>query len=409
MSAPSSHDAAVPPRDLRVLIIDDQSSVRTWVRELLGLAGVQQVTEASNGRDALALVAAPDARFDLILCDLHMPVRDGVETIRSLGALGIDSAIAIMSVEDDRIIEIAGSLARLQGLKLLGTITKPVSLENLTAMLDRLSTAKRISGPQHVSAPVGDLADAFGRQELELQYQPKIDLRSLRIVGVEALVRWKHPTLGLFEPAAFMPALESSETFTEMLTAFSLEEGIACAGRWRAAGRDLNVAINLSAKAFDHLDLPERIGAIARRAAVPPSAITIEITETQVARDAIRLLDIAMRLRLMGFKLSVDDFGMGHSGLSQLQSLPFTELKIDREFVDGCARSKSKRSVVAAGIGLADTLKMTSVAEGVQRQEDWDMIEQLGCDVIQGYLVARPMREDDLETWAQAWALRASR
>lgn len=397
------------PRDLRVLIIDDQSSVRAWVRELLGLAGVDDVEEAANGRDALKLVAAPGVRFDLILCDLHMPVHDGVETIRSLGALGTDAAIVIMSVEDDRVVEIAGSLARLQGLHLLGTITKPMSLEKLTPILGQLSTARRVSGPHNASAPEHDLADAFVRRELELQYQPKIDVRTSRIVGVEALVRWKHPTLGLFEPAAFMPALERSDAYTGLLTTFSLEEGIACAGRWRRAGRDLHVAINLSAGAFDHLDLPERIGAIARGASVPPAAITIEITETQVARDAIRLLDIAMRLRLMGFKLSVDDFGVGQSGLAQLQRLPFTELKIDRQFVDGCATSTSKRSVVAAGIGLAQTLRMTSVAEGVQRQEDWDALAALGCDVIQGYLVARPMREGDLELWAQAWSQHAPR
>lgn len=123
------------------------------------------------------------------------------------------------------------------------------------------------------------------------------------------------------------------------------------------------------------------------------------------ARNVVRLGDVAMCLHLKGFNLSVDDFGMGQSGLLQLRKVPFTELKIDREFVDGCANSTLKRSVVEASIALARTLKMTSVAEGVQKQEDLNLLAELHCDVVQGFFFARPMSEEALTAWVAHWPL----
>lgn len=385
---------------MRVLVIDDQAQVRTSVCEVLRELGVDTIAEASSGRRALALVAEPAACFDLILCDLRMPERDGIEALRAFAALGVEAAVVIMSVEEERVIEIAGTLASLQGLHLLGTIRKPVTAEKLAPMLDRVFVERPAERSDAASAPEDEIGDAFLRRQLEMFYQPQVDVRSRRFVGVEALIRWKHPTLGLFQPAAFVPAMERSDDYSALLTDFSLAEGIAFAGRAQRGGPPMGVAINLSARAFDLLDLPERVDALARNAGVPPSAITLEITETEVARNLIRLVDVAMRLRLRGFHLSVDDFGTGESGLAQLQRVPFTELKIDREFAHGCARSTLKRSVVEASIALARTLNMTSVAEGVQNQEDLDLLTTLDCDRIQGFIFARPMQEDALLAWA---------
>ena len=201
--------------------------------------------------------------------------------------------------------------------------------------------------------------------------------------------------------------MEGSDDLSASLSDFSLREAIACAGRWRESGRELSVAINLSARAFDRLDLPERLNQMCLDHRVEPECVTLELTETYVARDAVRLIDVATRLRLKGFTLSIDDFGTGQSGLSKLQRLPFNELKIDRQFVNGCAQSASQRSVVEASLALARSLKMVSVAEGVQQRGDWDLLSELGCDVMQGYFIARPMSEEGLEAWAMQWMLRA--
>jgi EAL domain-containing protein (putative c-di-GMP-specific phosphodiesterase class I) len=398
-----------PPEDnslLRVLIIDDQSHVRNLVREILRRMGITNVTEAEDGREALAAVTQPGGWFDLILCDLRMPERDGIETIRSFGALGLQSAIAIMSVEEERIIETAGMLADVQGLRMLGTIPKPVTAEKLEPILRRIREVPGGWADDTVVAPDQDFRNAFKHAELFFLYQPKIGIRTGAFTGVEALVRWKHPRLGLLQPGSFVPAMEEHDQYSAALADFSLREGIAFAGRRHAAGQELGVALNLTVRAFERLDLPERIDSLARDARVPPERITLEVTETQVVRDAIRMIDVATRLRLKGFRLSIDDFGTGHSGLSQLQKLPFNELKIDRSFVDGCATSSTKRSVVEASLTLARNLKMTSVAEGVQQRADWDLLDELGCDMMQGFFIARPMSEEGLGAWAAQWALR---
>jgi EAL domain-containing protein (putative c-di-GMP-specific phosphodiesterase class I) len=394
------------PSALTVLVIDDQSHVRGWVRTVLKSAGVTRVSEASDGGQALAEVTQPGAWFDLILCDLRMPERDGIETIRAFAALGLESAIAIMSVEEERVIETAGMLAEVQGLRLLGTVAKPLTREKLEQLFAKMREVVPEHADETKMAPESDLMNAFIRQELTLMYQPKLWMRTGKFAGVESLVRWKHPELGVFQPNSFVPLMEGSEDLSASLTDFSLRESIACIGRWRDAGRELRVAVNLSARAFDRLDLPERVNAMCLEHHVEPECVTLELTETYVARDAVRLIDVATRLRLKGFSLSIDDFGTGQSGLSKLQKLPFNELKIDRQFVNGCSQSSTQRSVVEASLALARSLKMVSVAEGVQYRPDWDLLNQLGCDVMQGYFIARPMTEEGLEAWAMQWMMR---
>jgi EAL domain-containing protein (putative c-di-GMP-specific phosphodiesterase class I) len=230
-------------------------------------------------------------------------------------------------------------------------------------------------------------------------------MASGKFAGVEALVRWKHPELGLVPPDAFVPLMEESDTLSASLGDFAVREALACSRRWHDAGRELNVAINVSARTFDDLEFPERLEALCVEAQVPARDVTLEVTETQVARDAIRMIDVATRLRLKGFSLSVDDFGTGQSGLAQLQRMPFNEIKIDRQFVHGCATSATQRSVVEASIALAHSLKMTSVAEGIQNRPDWDLVASLGCDIVQGFAIARPMSETRLRAWAAQWSL----
>jgi EAL domain-containing protein (putative c-di-GMP-specific phosphodiesterase class I)/CheY-like chemotaxis protein len=391
---------------IRVLVVDDQAHVRNFARRVLGSMGITDVVDVADGRDALAAVTQPGAWFDLILCDLQMPERDGIETIRAFAAIGLESAIAIMSIEEERVIETAGMLAEAQGLRMLGTIPKPLTPEKLQPILQRMREVPGRLSDNTVIAPEKDFKEAFRRTELFFLYQPKVWMRTRKFAGVEGLVRWRHPEFGLFQPASFVPAMEEQEQYSAALTEFTLRETIACAGRWHAAGRELRVALNLSVRAFDRLDLPERIASLALDARVSPEFITLEVTETQVARDAIKMIDVATRLRLKGFRLSIDDFGTGQSGLSKLQKLPFNELKIDRSFVHGCSASPSKRSVVEASLALAHDLRMTSVAEGIQERPDWDLLDALGCDVMQGFFIARPMREEGLETWTAEWALK---
>jgi EAL domain-containing protein (putative c-di-GMP-specific phosphodiesterase class I) len=400
----TDRSAQVP--DLSVLVIDDQEDVRRYVRRVLSSAGITQVTEAANGREALAAVTAPGAAFQLVLCDLRMPDRDGIETIRALAALGLEAGIIITSVEEERIIESAGMLAEVQGLRLLGTVPKPLTAQKLVPLLEGLRRARPEPAAATAAAPPGEIPAAIARDELQFQYQPKVTLATGRFSGVEALVRWKHPSLGVFLPGAFVPFVEQSDELSAELAWWSLRQAMACAGRWARRGWQLPMAVNLSARVFDQLDLPDRIEKMALAEDLTPGLITLELTETQVAREETRMIDVATRLRLKGFRLSIDDFGTGQSGLSKLQRLPFTELKIDRQFVHGCAASSSQRSVVEASLSLARSLHMASVAEGVQDRADWDLLQSLGCDLVQGFYIARPMSEEGLVAWVEQRAAR---
>lgn len=385
---------------LRVLIVDDQEHVRRFERSVLVSMGVTDIVEAANGREAVAAVSQPGGWFDLILCDLRMPDWDGVETMRAFAALGVQSGVAIVSGEDERLIDTSALLADAHGLRLLGTVQKPITAPKIQPILAKLRTRLTPSrGLSVVLAPEGDIESAFDRNELSLMYQPKISIKTGELSGVEALVRWEHPQFGMFPPAAFVPLMEGSPQYSAMLTEFTLREAVACVSRASATGRELHAAINLSRQAFDRLDLPEWLERICRDHEVPTSQITLELTETAVVHDAVRLLDVATRLRLKGFALSIDDFGTGESGLSQLKRLPFTEIKIDREFIDGCSKSATQRSVVEASLALARSLNMRAVAEGVQYRSDWDVLANMHCDLVQGYYVSMPMPESQLYEW----------
>lgn len=394
---------------LEVLVIDDQDHVRRWITRVLRGLGVIQIVEAEDGLSALARVTAPGTHFDFILSDLRMPNTDGVELIRKFAELRIDTAIVLMSMEPERVLETSAMLAEEQGLHIVGTLAKPVTAEKLAplfrlAMPDSAVNCKAASDA--ADAPDRDeIRDALTAGALHLLYQPKIVMATGRLAGVEALARWKHPKFGLVSPDVFISCCEESPSLGEWLLDFTIREAMMFASRWIETGEGLNVAINVHAGAFDQIDLPDRLEKLAHSCNVPTSHITLELTERSVAQDAVRMLDVATRLRLKGFGLAVDDFGTGHSGLSQLRRLPFNQLKIDRQFVHGCTESSSKRSVVEASVALARNLQMTSVAEGIQRRPEWDLLQSLGCEEMQGYFVARPMTEEGLQAWSAQWSL----
>jgi EAL domain-containing protein (putative c-di-GMP-specific phosphodiesterase class I) len=387
---------------LTALIIDDQEHVRRWVGRVLREMGIDAVTEAGGGQEAFALIAAPGAAFDVIICDLKMPEFDGIQLVRSMALLGVESAVILSSVESERVLETSALLAEERGLRLLGVIAKPITPEKLGPLLQTLDA------PVPVRRPAPPMSREALRRELpkgslSLVYQPKIAIATGRVVGVEALARWRHPELGNRDPDTFVQLCEEEPRLGAWLLEFTLANAIGFAARRRERGEDLEVAVNIHAGAFDDLDLPERIEALAQAHGVPANRLILELTERSVAQDAVGMLDVATRLRLKGFGLAIDDFGTGHSGLAQLRRLPFNQIKIDRQFVHGSADSSSKRSVVEASVALARNLGMTSVAEGVQRRAEWELLRQLGCEQMQGYYVARAMSEEGLQAWSTQW------
>jgi diguanylate cyclase (GGDEF)-like protein len=251
--------------------------------------------------------------------------------------------------------------------------------------------------PQRL-ALMGELHHAIEHDELILFYQPKISLKTRRIIGVEALVRWKHPSRGMIPPDQFILPAEQTGLI-HPLTQWVMAEGMRQCKAWREAGIDLAVSINLSARNLLDPKLPGQVAEQLKSAGVAPDWMTFEITESAIMADPAHALDILMRLHEMGIRFSIDDFGTGYSSLTYLKKLPVETIKIDKSFVINMIKNKDDAVIVRLTIDLAHNLGLKVIAEGVENKDLWDQLAVMGCDEAQGYYMCRPAPSSELTRW----------
>jgi diguanylate cyclase (GGDEF)-like protein len=247
-------------------------------------------------------------------------------------------------------------------------------------------------------ALLGELREALNRDELVLHYQPKVAAGSGQLLGVEALVRWQHPTQGLLPPSEFIPVAEAT-TLIQRLTMVVVDKALAMSREWLDRGVRMPVAVNVSARSLLDLSFPDAIAAALARAEVPAGLLCLELTESTIMHDPDRALLIMQDLRKIGVRLSVDDFGTGYSSMAYLKILPVDELKVDRSFVSQMNTSIDDTMLVQSAIDLGHNLGMSVVAEGVEDKQTLLALKDLGADVIQGYYLGRPMDEALLQQW----------
>jgi diguanylate cyclase (GGDEF)-like protein len=245
---------------------------------------------------------------------------------------------------------------------------------------------------------VSELRSALQAGEIEVHVQPLLRISTGTVTGTEALARWSHPELGSVAPDYFIPIAERSGLIG-LLTSRMLDRSLAACAEWRAAGNDLGVAVNLSARSLQDADLVEEVARLLRRHDVPADRLTLEVTESSVMADPPRAVALLHQLRDLGVRLSVDDFGTGYSSLSYLKRLPVHEVKIDRSFVAGLTEQGEDMVIVRAIIDLGHHLGLEVVAEGVEDQATWDLLAAMGCDLVQGWHLARPMPTAELPPW----------
>jgi diguanylate cyclase (GGDEF)-like protein/PAS domain S-box-containing protein len=247
-------------------------------------------------------------------------------------------------------------------------------------------------------ALMGELRYAIEHDELVLHYQPKIDLQTSRVIGVEALVRWQHPHRGLIPPDEFVPLAEQTGLI-KPLTLGVITAALRQLQIWHRDGLRLNMAVNLSAKNLQDPQLPDQVAELLQNAGASPEHLELEITESTIMADPARALDILTRLNRMGLVLTIDDFGTGYSSLGYLKRLPVSAIKIDKSFVRNMAEDDNDAVIVRSTIELAHNLGLTVVAEGVETQYLLDRLAALGCDAVQGYYMSRAMPADALTRW----------
>ncbi len=255
-----------------------------------------------------------------------------------------------------------------------------------------------------------ELRRALATDELALHYQPMVDLRTGRVTGVEALVRWAHPTQGLLAPAAFIPLAEQTGLIVP-LTRWVLERALAQGAAWGRAGRPLAVAVNLSVRTLHDAQLPDTLGWLLRRYALAPGGVMLEITESVLLADPPQAQAVLTRLSALGVRVAIDDFGAGYSSLAYLKQLPVAAVKIDQSFVHSLGRTATKdRAIVRSIVELGHNLGLVVVAEGVEDEETWEQLGALGCDAAQGYYVSQPLPASSLDRWlaSSPWGQRSA-
>lgn len=381
--------------DLSFLVVEDNEFQRETLMATLTLSKAKNVYSASNGQRALELLAALDTRVDVIITDLEMPTMDGMEFVRHVSTGGFRNSVIIASGLDDRLLASVETMARVYGINLLGVIRKPITLATLEPLLGRhVPPGPRLKVPpqRKFAFTLDEITDGLEEKQFDAVFQPKVELATRRVVGAEALARWRHPRHGIVYPAAFIQILEDTGKIDELLWLMFRRSAALC-GTLNAVGKKgaCSVAVNLSLKSLGNVDLTNRLAAIAQGYNVEPGQMCLEITESAATTDVGAALENLTRLRMKGFGLSIDDFGTGYSSMQQLTQIPFTELKIDQSFVMSAVTHESAKVILSSSLQLAKDLNILAVAEGVETRAQWDLLTELGCDLAQGYFIAKPM------------------
>ena len=389
--------------DLRVLLVEDHGFQRRLGLRLLGDLGLTHLHEAADGFQALDLLRSLPEVPDVVLVDLDMPGMDGVEFIGLVAQDRLAHSIAVVSAMEPALLHTVQVMAKASGLRVLGCIEKPLTPGKLTTVLSLYESGPGPTAmPSDVEVSLEEVRDALAHGDITAHFQPQAEFGNGKIVGVEALARWRLADGRMVPPAVFVPLMEAGRLVDE-LTSLMLVQACAWSKRWQARDLDLRVSVNVSAQNLTGPEVADRYEAVLREHGVNPEHIVLEITESSVMSDTARGLGMLARLRLKGFGLSVDDFGTGYSSLSQLSQIPFTELKIDRGFVSGAPTQPRKRAMIETSLDLARKLDLCVVAEGVETDDEWQLLAQLGCDCAQGYLISAPVPGEELPDAIQRW------
>jgi diguanylate cyclase (GGDEF)-like protein len=423
----------------------DEIEYRALYDELTGLPNrtlfhdraQQAVACAKRDRTAASVLLLDVDRFreindalgheagDFLLRELGTRLRELLRESDTLARLGGDEYGVLLptaSVEEavllaSRVHEALEAPFTLRGVPLevatsVGVATYPEHGEDVDALLQHADVAMYVAKDAHAGTAVydveldtsdaarlalaGELRRAIERGELVVHYQPKAELTTGRIVGVEALVRWQHPERGLLSSDQFVPLAEHTGLI-KPLSLYVVAAALKQCRAWNDAGLELGVAVNLTIPDLLDLELPDRIAALLQETGVPPGRLELEITESTILADPFRVRQVLTRLNEMGLRLAIDDFGTGYSSLAYLKRLPVQTIKIDRSFVTGMCDDPSDATIVRSTIDLGRNLGLAIVAEGVETRETWNALRGLGCSLAQGYLIGRAVPADELE------------
>jgi len=389
-----------------LLVVDDNIVQRIQVVALCRELGIDMIYEAGSGAEALELLTLLVLPPDVAIVDLEMPGMDGIELIERMHERKLAIPLIVVSGREAALIDTVETMARNLGIPVVAGIRKPLRKETLSAALDGWDRERAAPAAADDRAPLPpidtrELAEAISSGAIAVHYQPKVDMARGLVCGVEALARWTHPLLGPVGPDRFVEIAEQ-EGLIHDLTLAVLRQAFADAARWRAHGLNLSLAVNLSPVLLEDPSLVRELSQQLDEHCLDARQVVLEITENSVVDCMGVALGVLARLRLKGFRLSIDDYGTGFSSMQQLARIPFTELKIDRAFVHGAARRTNLRVILQSALDMSRQLGLVTVAEGIETLPDWQLVRDSGCGVGQGFLISRAMPADELPAWIES-------
>lgn len=380
------------------VVLDEDPDAAAILSHQLDVLGMQ----SRYHRCAAAMLdEVESSRPQLVVMGLGVADPDGIALLRLLAEREYRGWVLLLGGVEPKISRIAERVGHTLGLQMLGSLDKSMRLAELRERLSDVRLGSQPPGvPTHTPFfSATELESALARHELTVHYQPQFELASGRLSGVEALVRWAHPEIGLIGPANFLPLLSAGQS--RRLTAYVLERTLADAQRWRCQGLSLSVSVNVTAA---DLMSPDLLAVTRQRGPGEPPLLVFEITETAAMDDELLGSEIAARLHLNGLEISVDDFGVGFSSLSRLQMLPISELKVDRSFVRHLHADPQDAAIVEAVALLGRRLGLRVVAEGLEEADSVAALERFGCTHVQGFGLSRPVPAEAIPMLARAQA-----
>jgi EAL domain-containing protein (putative c-di-GMP-specific phosphodiesterase class I)/AmiR/NasT family two-component response regulator len=375
---------------LRFLVVEDHGFQRWHVENLLRSLGAAEVHAAEEGGRALEIVRSADPPVDVIVTDLNMPGMDGIEFIRHVGESGSRASILLVSEQDPTLLESVAAMTEAYGLGLLQALRKPLTAQKLGAAIARYRRPEALPAAAPRAFSVREIEVGLRNDEFAPYFQAKVSLATGHIEGAEALVRWRHPQLGIVLPGRFIDLLEANRKMDELTMVVLRKAAIECRA-WRARGFPTTVSVNLSPTVLDDVALADRLDQVVAGQGLVPADVVLEVTENAATSHLAHILENLSRLRMKGFGLSIDDYGTGYASMQQLARIPFTELKIDQSFVRNAVNGGPSRAMLESSLEIAAKLGIPAVAEGVASEDELRLLRALGCPLGQGNYLLEPV------------------
>ena len=397
-------DSHTPKTPINILIVDDSEAIRIVMDAILQDLSIGDIHTCSSGETTLKSIQSRPSYFDLIFVDLNMPNMDGMELIRHLGEQKFQGGIVIASGMDTRIINLAFEIAKQNRVHLIGSLHKPITSEKIKTSLEKYNQLKNKKNTHKRVLTAQEISDAIDNELLIPYYQPKVDIHSHKLIGIELLARIDAPGHGgTLSPASFIHIAESHQLINK-LTYGLLHKSIAEFQEIKNHHPgDYSLAFNLSPLQLEDLDTPKVLDEFIAHFNLSPADFVIEVTEEK-ALDSNNQLETLNRLRMNGYGVALDDFGTGFTNIHQLLSLPFSEVKIDQSLITNIHKDDFSQVIVQTLLELTQKLEIDLIAEGIESYEELNYLENLSQNIfLQGFIISKPKPKDSFLRWLHSW------